>query len=235
MSTEPTDEAPPAARRAEPRPVWGVRFLKAAWVVFLVVLLGVIGWIAWIYWGTDQVAASRAETAVASFDAACQVPGVGEVTPSSTESPSIQTEVIGLLGFGDEPSVRWPVLAGTAEDVLETGIGWYPQTAGVGEIGNMVLVGYRVTNGAPFASLLELEVGDRVQITTCSHVYVYVIDVAPADLTVQVGDDWVLDAVPGQPGQRPTGRMITLITSQDKLPSSDRAVGFGHLESANPR
>ena len=124
---------------------------------------------------------------------------------------------------------------GTGEDQLATGIGWYPQSAGVGEIGNMALVGYRLTNGEPFADLLELRVGDQVRITTCTHVYIYEIEVAPAELTVQAGDDWVLQAVPGEPGQQPTGRMITLITSQDLLPSDDRSVGFGALVSAEPR
>ena len=48
-------------------------------------------------------------------------------------------------------------------------------------------------------------------------------------------DAMVLDAVPGSPGRQPTGRMITLITSQDLLATDDRSVGFGTLVSAQPR
>ncbi len=231
----PETEAPPA-RATRPR-VWPARLLKGAWLVFLVLVLGAASWLAWVYVGTDQLAETRAAEAIEGFDASCQVqPEPAE--PSGTESPSMEgeaAEVVALFGFGTDPEQRWPVLAGTSEEALETGIGWYPQTAGAGEIGNMALVGYPVTNGATFANLRDLQMGDRVEVLTCSHRYIYVIDVAPKDLTVQAGDEWVLDAVPGQPGQRPTGRMITLITSQDALPTSDRSVGFGHLESATPR
>ncbi|MGI5952199.1 MAG: sortase domain-bontaining protein, partial [Brooklawnia sp.] len=137
--------------------------------------------------------------------------------------------------FPGQSQTEWPIMAGISSRDMATGVGWYPQTAGAGEIGNMVLAGHRLTHGAPFADLLELDVGDQVRITTCTHVFTYLIEVAPRDLTVQAPDDWVLDAVPGEPGRQPTGRMITLVTSQDLLPTRDRSVGMGILASAEPR
>lgn len=225
-------EKPDAANAAEtgtPR-TWGVRALRVAWLLLAVAVVAAGVWSLWLFVGTDQRAAAQARAAIERFDASCSA---GDATES--DSTSTEPGVIGLLSFPGHGDESWPVLAGTGSDELATGIGWYPATAGVGEIGNMVLVGYRITHGAPFAGLLDLNVGDQIQIVTCTHVYSYELAVAPRDLTVQAGDDWVLDAVPGDAGKRPSGRMITLITSQDLLPTSDRSVGMGQLVSSQPR
>ncbi len=213
-----------------PRRSIGARLLRAAWLLLgLAVLAGSV-WAFWLFYGTDQRAQAQARSAVERFESSCATGGQAEQNP-----PSTAAEVVGLLSFPQYGDESWPVLAGVGSEELGTGIGWYPETAGVGEIGNMAVTGYRITNGAPFAGLLELNQGDQIQIATCTDVYVYEIDVAPRDLTVQAGDDWVLDAVPGDAGKRPNARMITLITGQDLLPSSDRSVGMGHLVSSNPR
>ncbi|MEA5120932.1 hypothetical protein SDC9_99926 [bioreactor metagenome] len=224
-------EKPAAVTAAQTgqRRSWGARALCAAWLLLAVVLLAAGVWSLWLFVGTDQRAASQARAAVERFDAACST--AGEAGSDSATA----AEVVGLLSFPGYDDQSWPVLAGTGSEQLATGIGWYPETAGVGEIGNMVLAGYRITHGAPFAALADLNVGDQIQIVTCTHVYLYELDVAPRDLTVQAHDDWVLDAVPGDPGKRPSGRQITLITSQDLLPTSDRSVGMGHLVSSHPR
>lgn len=214
-------------RSSKQRRSWGARTLRAAWIGLGVAVLAAAIWVAWLLVGTNQLAASQARAALEAYESSCA---------GTTENDSAKRfEVLGTLSFPGQPGASWPVLGGVSDTDLGTGVGWYPQSAGVGEIGNMVVAGYRVTNGAPFANLLDLNVGDIVQITTCTHVYSYEIVVAPRDLTVAADAGWVLDAVPGQPGQRPTGRMITLITSQDLLPTADRSVGMGQLVAAQPR
>ncbi len=203
-----------------------MRLLRAAWLFLLVAVLGLAGYLGWMLVVTNKQAVNNARHATADFVAACTA-GAGV--------DAGQPQVLGLLSFPGQSSTEWPIMAGTSSRDLATGVGWYPQTAGAGEIGNMVLAGHRLTHGAPFGDLLDLAVGDQVRITTCTDVFTYVIEVAPRDLTVQVHDDWVLDAVPGEPGRQPTGRMITLVTSQDLLPTSDRSVGMGVLASAEPR
>ncbi|MDI9627655.1 MAG: class E sortase [Acidobacteriota bacterium] len=203
----------------------GGRGLMVAWLGLLVVVLVAGGYALWMLVGTTQSARNQAARAVANFEASCQTTAGDEATGGA----------IGVLSFPDLSDATWPIMPGVTPDDLSSGVGWYPQTARPGEIGNMVLTGYRLTNGAPFADLLELSVGDRVRVVSCETVFTYVIEVAPRDLTVQATDDWVLDAVPGEPGRRPTGRMITLVTSQDLLPTSDRSVGFGSLHSTQPR
>ncbi|WIY82324.1 sortase [Propionimicrobium sp. PCR01-08-3] len=218
------------ATSARPSRSWGGRLLKAAWLLLAVAIVAVAVWSFWVYVGTDQRAAAQARDAIEQFEASC---ATGDATGTGTSETD--AEVIGLLSFPGHGEESWPILAGTGADELGAGVGWYPQTAGVGEVGNTVLAGYRITHGAPFANLLDLNEGDRVEITTCTDVFSYELDVAPRELTVQSGDDWVLDAVPGDSGKRPTGQMITLVTSQDLLPTKDRSVGVGHLISSEPR
>ncbi|MGB3955921.1 MAG: class E sortase [Brooklawnia sp.] len=204
---------------------WSARGLRLAWLLLVVALVAAAIWVLWLLVGSNQLAHNQASRALAGFESSCHTVG----------GPAAEGSVIGMLGFPDSSADNWPILAGISGRELGTGVGWYPQTAEPGAVGNMVLTGYRVTNGEPFAGLLELEVGDRVQVTTCDTVHTYVIEVAPRELTVQADDSWVLDAVPGQPGRVPTGRMLTLVTSQDLLPTSDRSVGFATLASSQPR
>lgn len=204
---------------------WSARGLRLAWLLLVLALVAGSIYAVWLLVGSNQLAHNQAARALAGFESSC----------TATAEPAAEGTVIGVLGFPDRSADGWPILAGVSATELGTGVGWYPQTAGPGEVGNMVLTGYRVTNGEPFADLLDLEVGDRVQVTTCDTVHTYVIAVAPRELTVQADDSWVLDAVPGQPGRVPTGRMLTLVTSQDLLPTSDRSVGFATLASSQPR
>jgi len=126
----------------------------------------------------------------------------------------------------------WPIKVGTGDDSLDAGVGWYPQTASPGQIGNMAVVGRRLPSGGAFDSILSLSTGDQVVVETCAMRYTYTISVAPRDLTVQPDATWVLGAVPGQPSVVPTTSWLTLIANQDVLPSSDRAVGFAKLSDA---
>lgn len=202
--------------------------LRAAWALLAMVVLVVAAALVWQLVGTNQVSGKLARQAIDDYFANCaaQRPTAGRPADGTVQ---------GVLSFPGRGAQSWPVVAGIGPEQLATGVGWYSQTARVGEIGNMVLAGYRVTNGQPFANLLELQAGDRIQIVTCDRVHLYQIDVAPANVTVQSSDVWVLDAVPGKPGRQPTGRMITVITNQDLLPTPDRSVGFGHLVASEPR
>lgn len=124
-----------------------------------------------------------------------------------------------------------PIISGTDSAALRRGVGHYPSSAMPGQAGNLALLGYRVTHGQPFARLRELDQGDQVVVETRRAVFTYVLDVAPRDLTVRSGDSWVLEPVPGQRATAPTQPLLTLVTSQDILPTRDRSVGFAHLAS----
>ena len=120
-------------------------------------------------------------------------------------------------------------------EVLSRGVGHYSTTAAPGAVGNFALAGHRITHGEPFAKLLTLNRGDRVIVETREAVYTYVLDRAPRELTVRPTDSWVLDPVPGKPGEQPSEALLTLTTCQDLFHSPDRSVGFGHLMSTRAK
>lgn len=191
------------------------RGLRAAWIILGVVVLALVCWVAWLYLGTTRVAEREAARMRDDFRSSCPA---GEQTP-----------VVGLLDLGQ--GTQWPIVEGVGDDDIAHAVGWYPGTAAPGTLGNTALTAHLATHGAPFAHLSDLNVGNKVTIITCNTELTYEIVVAPRDLTVAETDDWVLDAVPGSPGEMPTASMLTLITSQDLVPSADRSVGFAKLLS----
>jgi len=227
--------------RAEPRRSqarWGFRVAVA--VVILLALV-VAGLAAWQFWWVGRDAASRAGQAGESYFASCPVvvlpseqatASLPAPLPDTAEPPEGTT--IGLLTLPGS-STQWPIKAGTDDANLDAGVGWYSQTSGPGEVGNMAVVGRRLASGGAFDSILSLAVGDLLTLETCSMVYTYTVTVAPADLTVQPNDVWVLDAVPGQPDAIPSVSWLTLIANQDVISTNDRAVGFAELTSSTPR
>ncbi|WP_179229381.1 sortase [Parenemella sanctibonifatiensis] len=193
--------------------------------VLALALLATAGWVAYSYLLTDEPARERQQVAVAQLEDGGLVDG----TPTVGEPAWL----LRIPRLGED----WvmPVLGGTEDDQLNSGVGWTEGSGVPGEHGNVVLTGHRITNGEPFRQLLTLEVGDEVILETASSTYIYVIHVAPADLTVDAGDSWVLDQLPGGAGSHPSEELLTLITAQDLFWSPDRAVGFAHLVSTEPR
>ncbi len=227
--------APPPAKRRGP----------SAPTVVLLVLVGVLvvgaGALVWWVYGTTWLARDAAATTVTELRDAWAA------TPSATAAPEGEDP-------DDQPAVpaparpapgeaAWilsipaidletPILAGVEPDQLTQGVGWYQETALPGQVGNTALAGLRITHGEPFSRLLELEVGDEVLIETADAVFTYEIIGAPADLTVQADESWVLDPVPGEPDTVPSRAILTLTTEEDLITTPDRSVGFGTLQKA---
>ncbi len=101
-----------------------------------------------------------------------------------------------------------------------------------GQLGNFAIAGHRVTAGNPFWSLPSLKDGDLVDIETRLNDYTYRVIgkkwVAPADTAV-------LDPVPSHPRQRPTRRLISLITCDPAWTGTHRVIVTGVLVAARPR
>lgn len=206
-----------AARRAAPR---GKRWILVA---VLVGCLSVVGWVGYQYWFSNVLASAATADGVAELrDAWAEADG--EPVQIQDGSPFALLSLPTVTG-----DAAIPIISGTSN--LSRGVGWYDSTAEPGALGNFAVAGHRITNGAPFADLLQLEVGDEVVVETQSHVYTYKVVVAPRDLTVSSTDDWVLDPVPGQPDQVPWEATLTMTTAQDLMWSQDRSVGFAVLDS----
>ena len=214
-------------------------------VLLLSAAIGCFGWVGYQWWGTNVVA-ERA-FAVQRDDLRRQWRqeqvvdrGVDQGRASADRhSPAergVSGSTIALLRipkFG--PHYEVPIVEGSGLDVLARGVGHYETTAGPGEIGNFAVAGHRITHGEPFSRLLTLDPGDSVVVETKDVVFTYVLDTAPRDLTVENTASWVLDPVPNHPERRPARALITLTTCQDLFHSPDRSVGFGHLQSSEPK
>ncbi len=220
---------------AEPAPDSSRRWISPLWL--LVALLGLLAllagaWLGWQFIGTNLAAQERA---VAEIEALRTQWDQGAAGGEAGQRPS-PGEVVWLLqipALGD--SYEWPIMAGVSEQELQRGVGWYPETALPGQPGNFALAGHRVANGEPFRQLLELQRGDQIIIETRDARYVYELTVAASELTVQEGDGWVLDAVPGAPGQPPSKALLTLTTAEDLIATPDRSVAFGELVRTEPK
>ena len=197
--------------------------------------LVLLGWVGYQYFGTNVVASRQFDSERDRLRKQWAEPVGPQGTPagpSATESATtIPGEAVALLRvprFGDDYEV--PLVQGTDLDTLAKGVGIYDGSVAPGEVGNFAIAGHRVTHGEPFRQLLELRRGDEVVVETREAIFVYVLDLAPSELTVDEHDNWVLAPVPGKPEQQPTEALITLTTCQDLFHSPDRSVGFGHLD-----
>ena len=220
-----TDEAAAAPPRRRP----GARILPL--VVVLLAVLATAGWFGWLYVGTNLVAqyhqlGEKSRLRDGWRQATISPTGSAGATSTGSGQP---LALLRIPAFGAAYEV--PVLSGTGLDVLDRGVGHYSSTALPGQVGNFAVVGHRATHGKPFGRLLELQRGDQVIVETRTAVYTYVLDVAPRELTVRPRDSWVLDPVPGRPEATPSQALLTLTTDQDRIPTADRSVGFGHLAS----
>jgi sortase A len=158
-------------------------------------------------------------------------------TPSKTKTVEVPPPSYGS-GFAllYIPRLRdkvWglPVMEGVGLDVLAQGAGHYPGDAMPGGLGNFALAAHRATHNEPFRNIDQLQVGDKVYVQTRTAWYTYVLD---KDQIVLPTDVWVVDPVPGNPGAKPTKRLITLTTCNPRWASYQRWIWWGHLVGRQP-
>jgi sortase A len=196
--------------------------------------LAVLGYLGWEYLGTNYVSERRHRAIVHDLvetwgSGHAQVPAAG----------STARAIVRIPRFGDDYAV--PLLEGTSDDVLASGIGHLEGTADPGARGNFVIAAHRVTHGEPFADLPELDPGDEVVVETAAATYTYVLDTGGDDLTVPFTDEWVIEPRPVNPdgGVQPPAdagtRLITLTTCSELFHTDNRLVVFGHLERVSRR
>ncbi|WP_262850982.1 class E sortase [Mumia quercus] len=219
-----TTAAPPAPRRGRARRTPLGTALTVLGVALVLVGIGLLGYVGWQYFGTNIVSKQQHEQLrkdlVRSWDSS------GKQKAPAAGDP---VALLRVPRFGDD---EVPVVKGVDDRSLARGVGWFPESAGPGAIGNFVLAGHRVTHGEPFRDFLELRAGDKVLVETRTHVYTYVLRDDGTDREVDFSEGWVLDPVPGQPGATPTERLITLVTCAELFHTDTRSVVFGELASA---
>lgn len=219
------DQQPKRAKRR------GGRVPLILGLCLILIGVGVLGWVGYQYIGTNIVADQRftdeKERLRQQWEQQPTDDG-GQANPGDgSEIPGRAVALLRIPRFGDGYEV--PLVQGTTDEVLSSGVGIYDQAVAPGEIGNFSIAGHRITRGEPFRRLLELERGDEIIVETREAIYTYVLDLAPSELTVDASEGWVLDPVPGK-SDEPTKALLTITTCQDLFRSPDRSVGFGHLQ-----
>lgn len=182
--------------------------------------LGFMGYVGWQYYGTNVVSKRHH--------------GHIKEDLQSNWSEGVDGDAIGLVRikrFGDDYEI--PLVEGFDDEALANGIGWNPDGAEAGEVGNFAISGHRVTHGEPFRDFLELRGGDTVEIETRTHVYTYKLTNAGDSLTLPFTSSWPLQDVPekGHAGETPQDPKLTMVTCSELFHTDNRNVVFGDLVS----
>lgn len=122
-----------------------------------------------------------------------------------------------------------PVIQGTALAELGDGVGHWVGSAMPGQVGNVSLAGHRTTHDKPFALIADLRAGDRVTLETPAMLYTYTVRshriVVPTDIAM-------FDPVPGQPGAKPTRKLLTMSSCHPEYQATHRYTVTAELTGA---
>ncbi len=153
------------------------------------------------------------------------------VLGSPGEGEAFATLIIPRFGYEYERVIAEGIDPETVLNSRDTGVGHYPDTADLGEVGNFAVAAHRTTYGAPFAEIEKLQIGDRIYIETQAGWYVYSYRntqyVWPADINV-------LNPVPTtnkDAGQR----LLTMTSCHPELSSAERIIAYSVFDYFVPR
>jgi sortase A len=217
---------------------------------FLILAGLILGlYVVWQLFYTDVQAGREQEKVLDSLEWAVDVP---EQVDGVTAPEDLRQAIPAELQFRDiepplEPGVgnaetfgtfhvpRWgidyvkPISEGVGRrDVLDVlGIGHYPESQLLGELGNFAISAHRTTYGKPFTNIQMLESGDALVVQTKTTWYVYRVTTHEI---VQPEQIEVIAPVPGRPGATPTAYSITLTTCHPRYSAAQRYIVYGELD-----
>lgn len=164
-----------------------------------------------------------------------------EVLPSTDEPPVVTAlgsgQAFALLHvprFGDG-YVRSIGEGVELHEVLNNprlGVGRYPESNQLGELGNFALAGHRTTFGASFSQIGELRLGDRIYVEVDEGWFSYAFRnleyVWPSDVDV-------LNPVPQSDEEVGQHRIITLTSCHPERSEAERIIAYGVFDGWYPR
>lgn len=114
----------------------------------------------------------------------------------------------------------------------QLGVGRYPQSSDLGELGNFAIAGHRTTYGAPFANIAELRAGDRFYVEVDQGWYSYEFRNLEYVLPTEMD---VLNAFPKTQAEHSSIRVITLTSCHPRFSDAERIIAYGVYEGWYPR
>lgn len=202
----------------------------------LCITLGVVLllFVAWQLWWTDIAAGQTQRALTHQLEQQWQgPPRVSGKVPATTLKEIPMGDAFALIRiprFGHD-YVR-PILQGVSLDILDRGVGHYPQSVNPGEVGNFAVAGHRVTYAKPFNQIAELKPGDAVVVETRDTWYVYRVQRHTIVTPDRVD---VVAPVPERPGAKPTARMMTMTACHPEFSARERYVVFSVLDKVVPK
>jgi sortase A len=209
----------------------GVHGLGELFITLGVVLLL---FVAWQLWWTDIAAGQTQRALTHQLEQQWQAPPrvTGKVAATKLKEIPMGDAfaLIRIPRFGHD-YVR-PILQGVDLDILDRGVGHYPQSVDPGEVGNFAVAGHRVTYAKPFNKIAELRPGDAVVVETSDTWYVYRVQRHTIVTPDRVD---VVAPVPEQPGKKPIARMMTMTACHPEFSARERYVVFSVLDQVVPK
>lgn len=234
-----------AGARPKPRRSPGAMAMQVVGELLMTVGVILLLFVGWDLWWTNIVSDTKQQQAVQElfqdFDpipAPAAVPGSqGEKSADYGPPPRLQTPrpgetfaVVYVPRFGENYSR--PVTAGVGDDVLDNlGLGYYPETATPGSVGNFAVAGHRQTRGQVLDAIHTLVPGDRIYVQTKQGYFTYVYRNNQLVLPNRVD---VLAPVPTRPGEKPEERMLTMTSCNPRFGDEERIIAYSVLESWQP-
>lgn len=197
-------------------------------MVLVAVLL--LGDVVFEEYGSNVVAARRAdavrEALRSEWTEASPAPE-RSVSAAPVPANTRRSKGFALLYVPRLRSTAWelPVLSGTSDRELNSGVGHHPDSALPWQDGNVVISGHRTSYGRPFAEIEKLRAGDQVFLETRDAWYVYTL---VDDAIVKPDALWVKGASPA-PSLAGEKNVLTLITCTPKGSVAKRWVWWGKL------
>lgn len=116
---------------------------------------------------------------------------------------------------------EWVFVSGVGVNELRLGPGHFPDSSMPGDQGNTAIAGHRISHGAPFARIDEINPGDEIILTTSSGIHRYTsvgsAIVGPADYA-EISTQW------------PTVPTLSLVSCHPKYSTRQRIVVHAVLE-----
>ena len=183
-----------------------IDFLGRTMIVAGLLLLS---FVAYQLWGTGIVE-GRSQTAIAK---------------QFVKPQPIQPQLGGLVGRITIPSIGVSkyVVAGVRLKDLERGPGLFPGSPLPGQKGNVAIAGHRITFGAPFSRIDEINDNEKIILETRDGTFTYIVKGEPK--IVAATDVAVARTT------NPDIAMVTLVSCYPKWTSTQRIVVVGILDS----
>lgn len=188
--------------------------------LFVTVGIVLLLFVAWQLWWTDVVSDADANQAVVALETRFEETNVH---PAEVELGDAYA-IVRIPRFGED--FARPLYEGTSREILQRGIGHYPDSVQPGEVGNFSMAGHRTTYGKPFSLIADLVPGDTVIVETSD---TYVVYEVTEHRIVKPSDVWVVYPVPGEPNTRPTEALLTMTSCHPQFSSRERYVQHGVL------